>query len=84
MGLIIGIRCERDCTWSSANLILTVLPPPAWHLSWPLLSACCRFSMLCCHYFAKNVPRFLEAKAARVWDVFETEELRDKTIGLIG
>lgn len=40
--------------------------------------------MLCCHYFAKNVPRFLEAKGHRHWDVFETEELRDKTLGLIG
>jgi phosphoglycerate dehydrogenase-like enzyme len=43
-----------------------------------------RYAMLCCQYFAKNVPRFLEAKAHRHWDVFETEELRDKTLGLIG
>lgn len=40
--------------------------------------------MLCCDYFVKNVPRFLEAKANKIWDIFETEELRDKTIGLIG
>jgi len=40
--------------------------------------------MLCCQYFAKNVPRFLEAKTRQHWDVFETEELRDKTMGLIG
>jgi phosphoglycerate dehydrogenase-like enzyme len=40
--------------------------------------------MLCCHYFAKNMPRFLDAKSHKHWDVFETEELRDKTLGLIG
>lgn len=40
--------------------------------------------MMCCHYFSKQLPRFLEAKTAKVWDVFEVEELRDKTIGLIG
>lgn len=40
--------------------------------------------MLVAQYFAKNVPRFLEAKSNKHWDVFETEELRDKTMGLIG
>jgi hypothetical protein len=28
--------------------------------------------------------RFLEAKGHKHWDVFETEELRDKTLGLVG
>jgi phosphoglycerate dehydrogenase-like enzyme len=37
-----------------------------------------------CHFFAKNLPRFLAAQAERRWDIFEVEELRGKTLGIIG
>eukprot|EP00775_Hariotina_reticulata_P002479 gene2479-2783_t len=42
------------------------------------------FAIMMCHFFAKGLPRFLAAKAEKRWDIFEVEELRGKTIGIIG
>uniref|UniRef100_A0A383VF37 D-isomer specific 2-hydroxyacid dehydrogenase NAD-binding domain-containing protein n=1 Tax=Tetradesmus obliquus TaxID=3088 RepID=A0A383VF37_TETOB len=42
------------------------------------------FAMMCCHYFSRQLPRLLEAQAAHRWDVFEVEELRGATLGLVG
>ena len=35
-------------------------------------------------YFAMDMPRILKAKAERRWDPFEVEELRGKTLGIVG
>jgi phosphoglycerate dehydrogenase-like enzyme len=40
--------------------------------------------MMSCHFFSKQLPRLMASQAARLWDVHEVEELRGKTMGLIG
>jgi phosphoglycerate dehydrogenase-like enzyme len=35
-------------------------------------------------YFAKDVPRRIEAKAGRKWDVFDNVEISTQTIGIVG
>eukprot|EP00210_Caulerpa_lentillifera_P007864 g7505.t1 len=42
------------------------------------------YALFACNYFAKNCPRLLESKNLKKWDVFEVEELRDCTMGIIG
>ena len=37
-----------------------------------------------CSYFAKNIPKLLEQKGAKVWHDFDIEELRGKTMGIVG
>eukprot|EP00879_Flechtneria_rotunda_P013106 GHRR01013689.1.p1 GENE.GHRR01013689.1~~GHRR01013689.1.p1 ORF type:complete len:235 (+),score=80.64 GHRR01013689.1:992-1696(+) len=43
-----------------------------------------RYAITCCNWFAKDFARLVAAKAARKWDVFEVEELRGKTLGVVG
>jgi len=40
--------------------------------------------MMACSYFAKDIPRLLNNKKAKKWDDFEIEELRGKTMGIVG
>eukprot|EP00879_Flechtneria_rotunda_P004882 GHRR01005156.1.p1 GENE.GHRR01005156.1~~GHRR01005156.1.p1 ORF type:complete len:377 (+),score=95.91 GHRR01005156.1:267-1397(+) len=42
------------------------------------------YAITCCNWFAKDFARLVAAKAARKWDVFEVEELRGKTLGVVG
>lgn len=42
------------------------------------------FAMMCCHFYSRQLPRLLEAQAARRWDVFEVEELRGRVLGIVG
>jgi phosphoglycerate dehydrogenase-like enzyme len=42
------------------------------------------FAMLGALYFAKDVPRLLRAKAARRWEVFDCDEVRKQTMGIVG
>jgi len=42
------------------------------------------FAMLGALYFAKDVPRLLKAKAARRWDIFDCDEVRKQTMGIVG
>lgn len=42
------------------------------------------FALMGMKYFAMDMPRILKAKAEKRWDPFEVEELRGKTLGVVG
>jgi hypothetical protein len=42
------------------------------------------FALMACKYFAMDVPRLLRAKAAKTWEPYDVEELRGRTLGVIG
>eukprot|EP00210_Caulerpa_lentillifera_P003429 g3272.t1 len=42
------------------------------------------FSLFACNYFAKNCARLMTAKKAKKWEQFEVEELRGRTMAIIG
>jgi phosphoglycerate dehydrogenase-like enzyme len=47
-------------------------------------SSLAEYAMMACSYFAKDIPRLLKNKRAKLWDDFEIEELRGKTMGIVG
>jgi phosphoglycerate dehydrogenase-like enzyme len=42
------------------------------------------YALTCASYFAKDFPRLLKAKAAKKWEPYDVEELRGKTLGVVG
>ena len=42
------------------------------------------YTLACCNYFAKDFPRLLAAKGEHNWDPYDVEELRGKTLGVVG
>ena len=42
------------------------------------------FALMACKYFAMNMPRLLKAQREGRWAPFEVEELRGKTLGVVG
>lgn len=42
------------------------------------------WALLSCLYFAKDLPRLLAAQADRRWAPYDVEELRGKTLGVVG
>mmetsp|Transcript_24088 Transcript_24088/g.49228 ORF Transcript_24088/g.49228 Transcript_24088/m.49228 type:complete len:436 (+) Transcript_24088:76-1383(+) len=47
-------------------------------------SSLAEYVMMACSYFAKDIPRLLKQKGAKVWHDFDIEELRGKTMGIVG
>ncbi|KAL7548074.1 hypothetical protein ACHAWF_011360 [Thalassiosira exigua] len=47
-------------------------------------SSLSEYAMMACSYFAKDIPRLLAQKGAKVWNDFDIEELRGKTMGIVG
>ena len=47
-------------------------------------SSLAEYVMMACSYFAKDIPRLLQQKGAKVWNDFDIEELRGKTMGIVG
>lgn len=47
-------------------------------------SSLAEYVMMACSYFAKDIPRLLQQKGAKVWHDFDIEELRGKTMGIVG
>ena len=47
-------------------------------------SSLAEYAMMACSYFAKDIPRLLKQKGAKVWNDFDIEELRGKTMGIVG
>lgn len=47
-------------------------------------SSLSEYVMMACSYFAKDIPRLLSNKKEKKWDDFEIEELRGKTMGIVG
>jgi phosphoglycerate dehydrogenase-like enzyme len=50
----------------------------------PVSVTATRYALTCCSYFAKDFPRLLAAKSAHSWDPYDVEELRGKTMGVVG
>ena len=42
------------------------------------------FALFGCKYFALDVPRLARQKAGRTWQKFDVEELRGRTLGIVG
>ncbi|GBF97360.1 D-isomer specific 2-hydroxyacid dehydrogenase [Raphidocelis subcapitata] len=42
------------------------------------------YALTCCSWFAKDFPRLIAAKDAKNWDPYDVEELRGKTLGVVG
>jgi len=47
-------------------------------------SSLAEYAMMACSYFAKDLPRLLRQKERRFWAKYDVEELRGKTMGIIG
>eukprot|EP00571_Detonula_confervacea_P014272 CAMPEP_0172300514 /NCGR_PEP_ID=MMETSP1058-20130122/2587_1 /TAXON_ID=83371 /ORGANISM="Detonula confervacea, Strain CCMP 353" /LENGTH=435 /DNA_ID=CAMNT_0013010309 /DNA_START=36 /DNA_END=1343 /DNA_ORIENTATION=- len=47
-------------------------------------SSLAEYAMMACSYFAKDIPRLISQKGAKVWNDFDIEELRGKTMGIVG
>lgn len=47
-------------------------------------STLAEYTLLACSYFAKDIPRLMRNKGAKVWDRYIVEELRGKTLGIVG
>jgi hypothetical protein len=82
------------CSWFAKGFPAAVLDlntePPTLTNPQPLppASCCCcsscRYALTCCSWFAKDFPRLLAAKAAHNWEPYDVEELRGKTLGVVG
>jgi hypothetical protein len=47
-------------------------------------SSLAEYALLACSYFAKNVPRLIRQQAEGKWEKYDIEELRGKTLGVVG
>jgi len=47
-------------------------------------SSLAEYVMMACSYFAKDIPRLLKNKDSKIWDEFEIQELRGRTMGIVG
>ena len=47
-------------------------------------SSLAEYVMMACCYFAKDLPRLMAQQKAKKWDNYDVEELRGKTLGIVG
>ncbi len=47
-------------------------------------SSLAEYTMMACSYFAKDLPRLMKQKNAKNWEKYDVEELRGKTLGIVG
>ena len=47
-------------------------------------SSLAEYTVMAMSYFAKDLPRLMRQKKAKNWDKFDVEELRGKTLGIVG
>ncbi|GAX20232.1 gluconate 2-dehydrogenase [Fistulifera solaris] len=47
-------------------------------------SSLAEYALMACAYFAKNLPLLLEKQQQRSWHKYNVEELRHKTMGIVG
>jgi phosphoglycerate dehydrogenase-like enzyme len=47
-------------------------------------SSLAEYAMMACSYFAKDLPRLMRNQKNKVWDNYDIEELRGKTLGIVG
>jgi phosphoglycerate dehydrogenase-like enzyme len=47
-------------------------------------SSLAEYVMMACSYFAKDLPRLMRQKKAKAWGKYNVEELRGRTMGIVG
>lgn len=47
-------------------------------------SSLAEYVMMACSYFAKDLPRLMRQQASKNWEKYDVEELRGKTLGIVG
>lgn len=47
-------------------------------------SSLAEYTMMACSYFAKDLPRLMRQKNDKNWEKYDVEELRGKTLGIVG
>mmetsp|Transcript_28817 Transcript_28817/g.81294 ORF Transcript_28817/g.81294 Transcript_28817/m.81294 type:complete len:444 (-) Transcript_28817:28-1359(-) len=47
-------------------------------------SSLAEYVMMACSYFAKDLPRVMRNQKRKEWEKFDVEELRGKTLGIVG
>lgn len=47
-------------------------------------SSLAEYTMMACSYFAKDLPRLMRQKQRKEWSKYNVEELRGKTLGIVG
>lgn len=47
-------------------------------------STLAEYTMMACSYFAKDLPRLMKQKQNKNWEKYDVEELRGKTLGIVG
>ncbi len=47
-------------------------------------SSLSEYTMMACSYFAKDLPRLMKQQKAKNWEKYDVEELRGKTLGIVG
>ena len=47
-------------------------------------SSLAEYTLMSCSYFAKDLPRLMRQKQAQNWEKYDVEELRGKTLGVVG
>jgi phosphoglycerate dehydrogenase-like enzyme len=47
-------------------------------------SSLAEYTMMAMSYFAKDLPRLMKNKKNKLWDNYDIEELRGKTLGIVG
>jgi len=78
------IHCRSagiDFVYSNEFASLTV---PVTNAKGQFSSSLAEYTMMACSYFAKDLPRLLRQKDQKVWGKYDVEELRGKTMGIVG
>ena len=47
-------------------------------------SSLAEYTLMACSYFAKDLPRLMKQQSERKWEKYDVEELRGKTLGIVG
>jgi phosphoglycerate dehydrogenase-like enzyme len=47
-------------------------------------SSLAEYALFACSYFAKDLPRLMKNQKARNWEKYDVQELRGKTLGVVG
>lgn len=68
---------EPDSSMTNNELIVT-------NAKGQFSSSLAEYTMMACSYFAKDLPRLLRQKKDSNWEKYDVEELRGKTMGIVG
>ena len=63
---------------------LSELPVTITNAKGQFSSSLAEYTMMACSYFAKDLPRLMKQQKAKNWEKYDVEELRGKTLGIVG